>query len=1329
MKPLVLIAFFAALVCVAVWLLLARGPRRWRAYRRALFFVQKRSWRQALEAGRRLGTLGAPTRRWKERLRKVRGESERLAGEVALEERRFEEALEHCQAAAPFLGLNVAEVRAPVVNSMLTEVRRQFAYPAESESPHALLTRTLQLQPECQEALFWQGLLAVRESRTGDALASLHAAGTAQERPRISDLYDGSGQPASPPPIAPAPVDPPLYYGTLLLREGRVPEALRQLSDANRVYGGCPFVHWQLGTALVAAGNDSLGVRALHKALGAAGLPRWISAPQNAWIEGFPDGSFVRRLAARHLFRCPVFGQDVAAMVRQAKLTLAQAYTRLNRHADAVALYEAMLRDSPPTVPVLRGLGLALARQEQYDQAFPHLRAAFEMENPKNHLTAGYLALCAANAKPSRPEDKASNLSWSVQLLGRFSIQRDAEWASLCSRVLAAARTHGIRAPVENQVRLCDALASVEATTPEAAQAYEDLAVSGAAGLRPQHAWLYCRAAQEHNCATGRGLELFARTLQDPAARRFFADRQWSFDDVEYSYLRQLAAGNGQAPGSAGRALGPAQQALFLRRSRQHEAAGQLEEARKSAEALLRLAPKNCQALDRLAYLAYRQEQLDEAVKHLDAWQQLDPREPLPCLRRAIIEQRRGDREACLAALAATVARVGDERRSEIGLLCARVALALCPAERRQAGEPAWDKAHAYLQQSLEHDPRNTKALGFLATMYAVSGRRERLAELAPSFRQMNVAEPVYRYLSALCHLAAGRLGEAVEAALAAQAQAKQRQDLALARECSLVIGWALSLLGKNAPAAAELAIVADASTPSPSADHARNLLARMAFAGGDLTRAAFWWSAVSEARRKDWGLEHTLRQTLLLAGILAFRDANYEDATRLLRESRDLDRTDSQLDRLIELAHLQAAMRLLQAKHATPLELEAAAEHLTQVLHDGVRNPVVAYVLALTYKRSKDWPNARRALQQITAPDIHVLLQSGIVELRANTTGTLSSVQEAAKEWERALKAAGASAPSPVRFAVAFNLLRAQLSLGHIESALAVIPQVSASALREEDRVFLNQLHALLFGPTASGAQVAAVAGMSSHVEEMLLNLARTLGNLDVADRLLSSLAAARPRSPSVTQAVREITLLRGLKALERCDAAPGTELLAPLAKRHDVPPPLRLALLNVLGCCCYLAQDFSRAAKAFAAALELDARDARLHQNLALVCEMQARIKRRDDRYADLAKLEWDRYLELLSERIPAPPGQPAYWEELKFECLGRLAQRSTDSRQPAAAVEYLEQAQALRPDDADTVEKLFHVYNELQRFSEAKEMLLRLHSLREVAAGVEIIESDEA
>src|SRR5262249_42011821 len=150
--------------------------------------------------------------------------------------------------------------------------------PADQDGVCQLIRRTLVIQPGCPEACFWQGLCHIRESNPDLAVpVLLEACGKR-----------GGGAPAGP--VTPRFIDPPLYLGALLLRLGRADEALRALSEANRLDGNCPLVTWQLGTAMLAAGGDALiAVRALQKALGPRGLLLWVKTPQRIWVEGFPE--------------------------------------------------------------------------------------------------------------------------------------------------------------------------------------------------------------------------------------------------------------------------------------------------------------------------------------------------------------------------------------------------------------------------------------------------------------------------------------------------------------------------------------------------------------------------------------------------------------------------------------------------------------------------------------------------------------------------------------------------------------------------------------------------------------------------------------------------------------------------------------------------------------------------------------------------------------------------------------------------------------------------------------------------------------------------------
>src|SRR5262249_10182497 len=155
------------------------------------------------------------------------------------------------------------------------------------------------------------------------------------------------------------------------------------------------------------------------------------------------------------------------------------------------------------------------------------------------------------------------------------------------------------------------------------------------------------RAATAPRAAPGAGaadLELFSRAFRDPAAARaFFSEQGWSFDDTEYAYLERAAAA---APVRFPEALGPDYPArgeqVLLERSRNEEAAGRAEAALACGEVLLRLAPGSAAGHDRVAGLRYRRGNLDRAADLLGGWERLAPADPWPLIRRAVLEQARG---------------------------------------------------------------------------------------------------------------------------------------------------------------------------------------------------------------------------------------------------------------------------------------------------------------------------------------------------------------------------------------------------------------------------------------------------------------------------------------------------------------------------------------------------------------------------------------------------------------------------------------------------------------------------------------------------------------
>jgi tetratricopeptide (TPR) repeat protein len=870
------------LVAVGAWLLFGPGPRRARAYHGAQRLLHQGKWQDTLTMVQSLQT-GRLSAAWQGRLRNLQGECHHRAAEEALRGQIYEESLEQYQAAAALLNLDVAELRTRVVESMLAAIRQQFAAckgASDNQAVQQLIARTLRLQSPCPEATFWQGLCHVREG-------SLDAAATA-----LAASHESGGKRF---------LDPPLYLGALRIRAGQTQEGLRSLGEANRIDANCPLVSLQLGVGMVAANGDSgLASRALQRALGPRGLAPWLKSPDKFWIETFPEGrSFVRRLAAKHAFLCPVFGSDVAALSRQGEFALAQAEYRLGNFEEAAERYGKLLQDAPPSAPLVRGLGLSLARLGRYDQAYKHLRAALDMEEPKDPRPAGYLALCGALGKPIREEDKARNVEWAIALLMRYDMPGDSEWARINSAVFTEARKLGIPVAVENQVRLCDVLASVKAVDAEAAAAYAQLAATSPDQVRPVYAWLYCRAAHVHDFTSDQDLALFGITFRDEtSASAFYAERQWDLETGALTYLERCAA---QRPGHFPEEFGPDYPArgeeMLLARSQQLEAAGQPDAALNAVDVLIRLAPRSVRAHDRMAQLHYKRGELAHAVELLAGWETLAPTDPVPAMRRAVLEQQRGNDDGRRDAIHRALELADGKMRAAIAFLGARLALSVS----------AWQQAAELLQRCLQDDNDHIEALTCLAAVRSTLGDHTGLAAQATLMDRPEVQEPRFHYLAAVCHLENADYRQTLEACRRALAHA----DGALAVEIDYLTGWAHLHLHDTVAATVAFTKVAN-SEDSPSADHARTLLARLSFRNGDHAAAVGWWQAINIQRRGKWRLDEPLRQTVLLSGLLAHADGRYEEAADHFREAGRLGLRDRQLGALLMRSLVKAGQCLV---------------------------------------------------------------------------------------------------------------------------------------------------------------------------------------------------------------------------------------------------------------------------------------------------------------------------------------------------------------------------------------------------------------------------------
>jgi tetratricopeptide (TPR) repeat protein len=904
---------------LVLWLLLGSGPRRSRTSRRAEQLLAQGQWEPALELVRNLRQDNNLSPAWAERLRALEGDCLETAGDFALKEQRFEDSLRLYRLAAPLLGADETASRDRVIEAMLATTRAQFAA-SNNAAVHTLVARVLAVQPTAAEAMFWQALCQLREGQSDQAVRSLENAHQAGNRQYI---------------------DPPLYLGILFHRQGRPQDSLRLLAEANRVDAGCPFVAWQMGQAMVAAGGDSaMAVRVLQRALGPKGLSMWLPMPARAWIEAFPQGrSFVRRLADKHPFPCPLLGSDLRVLIRQGELAIAQAQYRLGNYQEAADLYAKLMGEAPPTLPLVRGLGLSLARLGKYDQAYKHLRAAVDMD-PQDALTVGHLALCGARGKPPQPEDKPKNVAWAIRQIARFDAAGNAEFASLMSAIHAEARALNMAVPRDDQVRLCNALASVRGHDPDAAAAYDRLAVEHPDAVVPLYAWLYCRAAVEHGFKGERDRDFFARTFRErPAAQAFFTQQGWDLEEVEYAYLERSAAAcatavpavpratagtaaahAGRFPEELGTDYASRGEGFLLERSLQKEQGGDLEAALRSVSVLLQLAPRCLAGYDRAAALHYRRQDGEQVLKVLTAWHELEPRNPLPLVRRAVVEQQQGNPAASQAAIGRALDLTRGSARAAVAFLGARLAVAASgslagffpsqPASEPLAatanGEPrpGLEQARRLLLECLREQPDHTDALWTLAALRAVTGDTAALASQAPSMNRPEVKDARFHYLAAVCHLAARDYARAAEAAGRAAA------DPELAVEGQFVLAWAHLLQHDEASAAAPLEAVADVA--GPSTEHARALLGRINFRRDAYAEAIRWWTALDAGKRTEWKCDEPLRQTVLLAGLEAFNKGRYEEAAERFREAGKLGLRDRRLGPLIGLSLFKAGKRQL---------------------------------------------------------------------------------------------------------------------------------------------------------------------------------------------------------------------------------------------------------------------------------------------------------------------------------------------------------------------------------------------------------------------------------
>lgn len=1269
-------------VIAGLWLLAGAEPRRRRVYRWASEALQRKDWALALADAHRLRSLSLSSLLWQARAGQIEGRCHELAGDEALGQQAYESALDHYNHATRLLDQDATPARARIVEEMLAEVRRLAADPAGDAAARDMATRVLAVEPGCAEALFWQGVCHAREGQAGSALAYLKAAREA---------------------CAAKILDPSLYLGGLLLRQKNAKEALPYLSEASRLAPGNLFAAWGLGMAIANGGAETVALGALRRALKPDGLARWWGQPERAWVEGMPDPahSFVARSAARHRYACPVFG-DVRAMVVRGQRTLAHVQFRRGRYDKAARLYEALLQSQSPTARLLRGLGLSLSRLGRYAEAYRPLRDAHCLR-PDDALTAGHLALCIVHVRKARADKRTQDVGRALRVLAPYQIQGDSEWANICAAVLAEARAAGVPVPVEEQVRLCDALASVDAADAGAAETYHALAATAPETLRPEYAWLYGRAAQLHGLRQEHELVLFARAFSNaPAAEAYYSRHGWDLGEIQFAYLERHAA---RRPGAFPEPLWGGEPARgeewLLARSQRQERERRLEAARTTAEVWLALAPTSPRAHDRLAALCYGTGDLGRAAGLLAHWHTLAPDEPTPLVRLAALEASRGDAEACAAAIRQALAVVVGSSRTALAFLGGQLVLRAGVAPRLGrvgSGSPVAFTSTAaalaavrFFEECLKGNANHEAGRMWLAAARVVAGEETALAGQAASMDRPGVSDPRFHYFAAVCHLVAGDGPRAIEAA------GRAALDPALAPEAAYLLGMARLRAGDAEAAAAELRKSLAYAPAGPSARHVRALLGNLDFARGAYQEALVQWCALDASTRAAWGVDEPIRQTAFMAGLLLLRDGQLEAAAELMAQAA---RLGVRCQPLVDLARIKDAQRRLHGEltgsDGEEDRLRAGARLLEKVLQDGSQDRTVVLRLAAVYRRLNDPAAERRVLEQSVGPDAEVALRLGLLSLRE--TRLDQAEQEFSHAWEA----------NPESYDIGFNLLRTRLSLARLDRAEEVVARVAELAPAEDDQRLFRLLHALLracLAPEGVSRFDTSLAEMSPTDESGLLGLIRGTGDLASAEVLLETLLATRISSLPVREAHLETLLLRAKREAERGAWAVTYRLLAPALRERKIAPLLRAALLNLAGCCAYLAQGWNEAAALFAKALEAGGGDACIHQNLALTDERRGVL--------DSADQHWNGYLDR-RRALPAPADMADYTDRLTYACLLRLASMHADRGRWTDSLVYGQRAHQQRPEDPAPLDRLFRAYRELDRGDDARWCLDQLRRL---------------
>ena len=288
------------------------------------------------------------------------------------------------------------------------------------------------------------------------------------------------------------------------------------------------------------------------------------------------------------------------------------------------------------------------------------LRIAHEMEEPKDRVTAGYLALCGAKGKPTQPEDKARNILWALKVVTRFNAPGDREWVALISALFAEVQRWRQRGARASTINFTCANISGRCTPPTRKPPWPITICKPPIPRRCVRSTPGSIAGQPSNTRSkaAHALELFERTFADPEP----GPRLLCREALGLGRAGVHLSGTGGRPRSRAFSRGPGPQ-LCRPRARNccwpapKAGTGRPTRCRAGRRPTFSTSLLRTILAASIAWLSctIASGHPEQAVQLLESWYNHHPHDPRPLVRFAILLHQRGLTGECQTKLAAAL--------------------------------------------------------------------------------------------------------------------------------------------------------------------------------------------------------------------------------------------------------------------------------------------------------------------------------------------------------------------------------------------------------------------------------------------------------------------------------------------------------------------------------------------------------------------------------------------------------------------------------------------------------------------------------------------------